>query len=163
MIVIAVAGFMAMVAVPALLNQVRTSRMSAAARKIATDTQEARWRAVRTGWQFRIVGYGNAATTNKNKYRLLGRSSTAVSWPADTAAVTSTTTQVAQAWVDFGQLYPQVKLNNGITANGGRFYVSFDARGAAFERQAVAPLVVLGQNNKTRNMNVAAIGSVVLQ
>jgi Tfp pilus assembly protein FimT len=163
MIVIAVAGFMAMVAVPGLLNSVRSSRLGAAARQLATDTQEARWRAVRTGWQYRIVGYGSSAGSNKNKYRLLGRSSTAVSWPADTAAVTSSATQVATAWTDFGKLYPQVNLNQGITANGGRFYVSFDARGAAFERQAVAPLVVTGQNNKTRSMNVASIGSVVLQ
>ncbi len=160
---VAVAGFMAMVAVPSLLGQVRSSRLNAAARQLATDTQEARWRAVRTGWQYRIVGYGSAATTNKNKYRLLGRSSTSVSWPADTDAVTSSSTQVVQAWVDFEKLYPAVALNAGITANGGRFFVSFDARGAAFERQAVAPLVVTGQNNRTRSMNVASIGSVVLQ
>jgi len=163
MIVVAVAAFMAMVAVPGLLNSVRQSRLGAAARKLATDTQEARWRAVRTGWQYRIVGYGSSASSNKNKYRLIGRSSTAVAWLSDTAAVTSTATQFASAWIDLSKQYPKVNLNQGITANGGRFFVSFDARGAAFERQAVAPLVVTGQNNKTRSMNIASIGSVVLQ
>lgn len=163
-IVIAVTTLMAMVAVPAFMEYQRTARINAASRQIASAAQEARWRAVNTGWEFRIVGYGDEGATNlKNRYRVMARSSSSVFWPADTASPTSTSTQIVEPWFNVGEKYPGVFINPGVSAGGGRFLASFNPRGAAFERTSVQPLVLRNIRQTSRTVQVSSVGSVILK
>jgi len=163
-IVISITTVMAMVALPAFMNYQRTARLNGASREVAAAIQEARWRAVQTGWQFRIVGYGDeAATTLKNRFRLIARSSTTVTWPLDTASPTSSSTVIVEPWVNVGTNYPGVYVNPGVTTASGRFVATFDPRGAAIERVSVSPLVVEDIQQRARSVQVSSVGSILFQ
>ena len=138
-----------LISVPAFSTMIARSRTSAATRTIMGDMLTARSMAVGTGWQTKIIGFGNASTdTKKNQYRMLARQNTGVSWPADTAADARTTTTWAEPWVNVPSLYPGVTLDPGGASGSDRFDVMFDARGAAtLSSTDFAPCRVLGSKD----------------
>ncbi len=146
------------IAIPAFYSMLQRSQLDAAVRQVTSDVREARSRATLAGWQFRLVGFENdSGSPFKNQYRLVGRSTTAVAWPADTVATFTSATQMAGDWIDVNRLYPRVKLDTSDAAN--RFWVSFNAQGAAFEVNSF-PLQVGHQSGQKQCLSVTGAGSI---
>lgn len=154
------------ITVPSISALMRNYRRDAATQQIVGDVRKARSQAILTGWQYRVVGYNNGASSAfKNQYRLLGRRSTAVSWPSTTAASFSSSTQFAEDWVNLPALYPGIRLNpSDATAD---FYVTFDARGVRTELDSFGPLVVstgtTASTTTTKTVVVTAVGGIKAQ
>jgi prepilin-type N-terminal cleavage/methylation domain-containing protein len=146
------------IAIPAFQAMLQRSQLDAAVRQIMSDAREAQSRASLTGWQFRLVGFDkDSSNAFKNQYRLLGRSSAAVAWPADSSPNISTATQLAAQWVNVNSVYPGVKLDTSDATN--RFYVTFNAQGAAFEINSF-PLEVSHTNGEKKCVGATAAGSM---
>lgn len=164
LVVVAIVGIMSLVAVPMFKTIFSRAQADGAALEIAAAAREARWKAVSQGWQFRVQGYGKQATaTLRNQYRLLARSTTAVAWPADTSSPFTSTTQYAGPWFNLKQQFNGVDVNPSSSANGGRFLVSFDSRGVAFENEVFAPLTLTSSSGKTRTLTISTSGNVQIQ
>jgi Tfp pilus assembly protein FimT len=145
------------IAIPAFYSMLQRSQLDAAVRQVTSDVREARSRATLAGWQYRLLGFDNdSASPYKNQYRLLGRSSTAVAWPADTVAAFTSATQMAGTWIDVNELYPGVRLDTSDATN--RFYVSFNSQGGAFETNSF-PLEVGHQSGQRQCLGITAAGS----
>ena len=163
LVVLAMLFIMTLVGLPLFTATLQNSRLDAAARQIAGDIREARAKATLTGWQYRLVGFnvggGQAA---KNQYRLLGRSSGAVAWPADSSGSFQSATQMAGAWINFNQLYQGVSLNPANSSPS--FYVSFNSQGVAFEWDpSINPLSIAHQSGGSRSVSITSAGSVRIQ
>jgi Tfp pilus assembly protein FimT len=163
LVVVAILGVMAGAAMPFFSGVIQNSRLDAAARQVVGDVRDARSKATLTGWQYKIVGFNvGGGQTYKNQYRILGRSSAAGAWPADTAGIFESATQMAGPWINVNTLYPGVSLNPSDTTP--RFWVSFDARGVAFEIDAsFNPLTVAHQTGATRSLRVTSAGSIRIE
>jgi type IV fimbrial biogenesis protein FimT len=154
------------ITVPSISTLMRNYRRDAATQQIVGDVRKARSQAILTGWQYRVVGYNNGASSAfKNQYRLLARRSSAVSWPSTTAAAFSSSTQRAEAWTNLPSLYSGVRLNpSDATAD---FYVTFDSRGVRIETDSFGPLVVstgtTASTTTTKSVVVSAIGGIRAQ
>ena len=163
LVAVAMLFIMTLVGVPIFTAMMQNSRLDAATRQIAGDIRDARAKATLTGWQYRLLGFNvGGGQPYKNQYRTLGRSSTAVAWPADTSGVFESATQMAGPWVNFNQLYPGISLN---PANSNpRFYVSFDSQGVAFEWDpSMNPLSITQQSGASRTVSFTSAGSVRIQ
>src|SRR6185295_1181769 len=109
-------------------------------------------------WEYRVVGYTTKSTgLHASQYRVLGRQSSAVAWPAENAAPFASDTQRAKGWVDVGSQYPGVLLD-GPDAD---FLVTFDSRGTAAGAGATFnPVQVLGKNGLTTSITVSVVGGI---
>jgi prepilin-type N-terminal cleavage/methylation domain-containing protein len=164
LVVILLGGLLVLAGVPAFMNYLRAARFNGAVNQVVSDAQQARYRAVSTGWQFRLIGFNSgAAHARRNQYRLIARRTTAAGWPSETAAPFESSTQSAGPWVDVNDLYPGATLNPTVMAGDGKFFVSFDARGARFGVQDFDPLVIGGETGTTRSVDVSAVGSLSIQ
>lgn len=169
-VVVGIISVMAIVGLPFFTAMMQNSRLDAAVRQLAGDVRGARSLATQTGWQYRIFG-GNAggSASYKSQYRLMGRSSTAVAWPADTSpnfnfpTPSAGATQMAGPWINFNQLYPGVSLNPSIS--NPSFYVSFDSRGVAFEWNPTSDpwMSVTPPSGSSRQLRITSAGSVKIQ
>jgi prepilin-type N-terminal cleavage/methylation domain-containing protein len=151
------------IAIPSFLAFTQRSKLDAAVRQIVEDVREARSRASLRGWQYRIYGFNyGAASAYKNQYRLMGRSSSAVAWPAETANPFQTATQMAGVWTNMNTTYPGVRIN---PADGTlHFWVAFDARGVAIDvDDSFRPLQVTHQTGGTMSVSVTTAGGVRIQ
>jgi Tfp pilus assembly protein FimT len=159
---IVVATALAFASVPPLVEIVRNSRLKAAARQIAGDLQQARARAVSTGWEYRLTGFGAAASGEyRNGYRMLARSSPLQDWPADSTPPSESATQLVGEWVEFDASYPGVAINED---DADRFAVTFDSRGVPVEKSLnFDPLQVSNKDGGARLVSVSAVGSVTLE
>jgi Tfp pilus assembly protein FimT len=137
-------------AIPSFLAYTQRSKLDSAVRQIVEDVLQARSRATLEGWQYRIYGFNYAAASAfKNQYRLMGRSSAAVAWPAETAAPFQTATQMAGVWTNM---------------NTPHFWVAFDARGVAIDvDDSFNPLQVTHQTGGTKSVSVTITGSIRIQ
>jgi prepilin-type N-terminal cleavage/methylation domain-containing protein len=150
-------------AIPSFLAYTQRSRLDAAVRQIVEDVREARSRATMRSWQYRIYGFNyGAASAYKNQYRLMGRSSSAVAWAADTATPFETATQMVGMWNNMSTTYPGVRIN---PADGtDHFWVAFDARGIAIDvDDSFNPLQLTHQTGGTKSVSVTTAGSVRIQ
>jgi hypothetical protein len=95
-----------------------------------------------------------------NQYRMLGRSSAAVGWPANTGPILQSATQIAGPWINFNQLYQGVSLNPAVSTQS--FYVSFNSQGVAFESMNF-PLTITLQSGGSRQVTVTTVGGVTIQ
>jgi Tfp pilus assembly protein FimT len=152
---------LAMAAVPPLYEIVRNSRLKAAARHLAGELRQARSRAVGTGWEYRIVGYGApAGNEHRNRYRVLARSQSAIPWPDETAAASASATQIVGEWVAIGELFPGVSINED---DGDGFALTFDSRGVPIERSLnFDPLEVSNATGAEKFLTVSAVGNVAI-
>jgi type II secretory pathway pseudopilin PulG len=158
--VVSILGIMAVIGLPLFTATLQTSRLDAAARQIMSDLQEARSRATLTGWQYRIVGYKiGGGSPYENQYRLVGRNSSAVAWPADNSGVFESATQMGGPWINIDTLYSGVRLNP--QDGNPSFWVSFDPRGVPFEISAgFSPLRVTHETGTTRSVRVSSVGGI---
>lgn len=159
LVTLALVGLLLLIAVPAFSNILRRSRLDGAARQIVSDVRDARSQAIATGWDYRVVGFrftsGNA---RRNQYRVVGRRSSAIAWPADTSPKFQSATQLAREWVDVATLYPGVRL----VSPAGRFEVTFDSRGTA-ETSEFNPLLARHPGLQQKSITVSVVGSVRVQ
>ena len=162
MLVIGIAAILMGVLVPNLTGFIKNSRRNGAAEQIAGDARKARARAITTGWQYRVYGFNaGASSAYRNMYRIIGRSSSGVAWPADSAAPAVTATLNIGPWVNMAKLYPGVSLNPSDGTD--HFWVGFDSRGVRFEIDpSFDPLYVTNQG-QVSSMTVSAVGSVDIQ
>jgi prepilin-type N-terminal cleavage/methylation domain-containing protein len=151
------------IAIPSFLAYTQRSKLDAAVRQIVEDVRQARSRASLRGWQYRIYGFNyGAASAYKNQYRLMGRSSGTVAWPADSAGSFENATQMAGEWINVNTTYPGVRINplDGTL----HFWVAFDARGVAIDvDDSFKPLQVTHQTGGTKTVSVTTAGSVRIQ
>jgi prepilin-type N-terminal cleavage/methylation domain-containing protein len=146
------------IAIPAFYTMLQRSQLDAAVRQFISDAREAQSKASLTGWQYRLIGFDKDSTNAfKNQYRLVGRSSSAVAWPADTSPNFTSATQMAAQWVNVGTVYPGVTLDTSDATN--RFYVSFNAQGAAFEINSF-PVEVSHTSGQKQCIGATAAGSI---
>src|SRR3970040_1152117 len=68
--------------IPVMMTSVESARFSAAVRQVAGDMRLARSKAVTTRWEYRIRGRDRRGGANANRYRVEGRRTPGVSWPA---------------------------------------------------------------------------------
>ncbi len=164
---------LAAIAIPAFFTMLQRSQLDAGVRQIMTDVREAQSKATLTGWQMRLIGFNYGSTDpKKNQYRLIGRSSSAVAWPAATVnpfGSVGTGTQMAGTWIDVNRQYPGVRFNPASASPN--FYVSFDSRGVAFEWNAgigacgVPPcwMEIVHESGAKKQLSVTTAGSVRIQ
>jgi hypothetical protein len=106
------------------------------------------------------VGFDLGSATNKNRYRIFGRSTSSVSWPADTAAPMISSTQYAGSWVRIDSMFPGVNLDYTTT----RFAVTFDSRGTSSDAATTFnPIVVTGRDGKQATLQVTTVGAIRVQ
>lgn len=159
--VLAIGAVIVIAAVPSMFNAIKRSRLETAARTVASDVREARARSISSGWEYRVIGFhATTGGTRANQYRLLGRRSSATAWPANEAAVTSTSTQYAGAWVNIGLLFPRISLQPPAAS----FTLTFDSRGTSSDAATTFnPLTVAGYSGAQRTVTVSTVGSVRIQ
>jgi Tfp pilus assembly protein FimT len=168
-LLVVVGIFIALTAIglPFFSAMMQNSRLDAATRQLAGDVRGARSLATQTGWQYQIVGFNvGGGSTYRNQYRMLGRSSSAVAWPANTGlnfnfpTPPAGATQMAGPWINFNQLYQGVSLNPSVSTQS--FYVSFNSQGVAFESMNF-PLTFTLQSGGSRQVTVTSVGGVTIQ
>jgi prepilin-type N-terminal cleavage/methylation domain-containing protein len=160
------------VSMPAFNTMMRNSLADVGVRQIAADIQDARSRAIRTGWQYRILG-GNAggSTSYKNQYRLEGRSSGAAAWPLATDGAIETSTKVAGQWINFSALFNNRAVSLNPSDADPDFFVVFDSRGAVIASSDVCPGVPspcsftlsVTRETMSRTVTVSSVGRVRIQ
>jgi len=162
-LVVTIMGLLTVIGLPFFTGTIQAQRLDGATRQIASDIREAQARASLTGWQYRVVGYNQSSgDSHRNQYRLMGRSSAAIAWPADTVGAFQSTTQMAGEWVDVTGLYPGVQINP--SSASARFWVAFDSRGVAFDIEASCnPMLLTGQSGTSKSLRVTTAGSVRIQ
>lgn len=129
-VAIAIGGMILLIAVPAFRAAIDRSRLDIATRRMTNELMNARSKAITTGWEFKLVGFGSASSDAKrNRYRLLGRRTSAVAWPMDTDAPFTSTTQTAGPWSDPSTVDSSLELLPGGAGANARFEITFDSRG----------------------------------
>jgi prepilin-type N-terminal cleavage/methylation domain-containing protein len=163
MVVIVIATILMAFVMPNFRGLIQGSRRNGAAELIAADVRKARARAIATGWQYRVYGFNaSAASPYKNQYRIMGRSSSAAGWPADTVPPMQSATQMAGKWVNIGTLYPGVNLNPVDVTD--HFWIAYDSRGVRIELDpSFDPLVVTNGTGTGRSIRTSAVGSVKIE
>jgi type II secretory pathway pseudopilin PulG len=156
-----VVAAIALAAVPPLVEIVHNSRLRAAARHLAGEMQQARARAVGTGWEYRIFGFGAAAGNGyRNRYRVLARSLPVQAWPDETAPPSESATLVVGEWIAIDDLFPGVQINAG---DGDGFALTFDSRGVPIERSLnFDPLNVSNASGIEKFLTVSSVGNVAV-
>lgn len=159
-VALAVVALVTLTAIPSFTSMLRRSRVSGASRQIISDIREARSRSLGSGWEYKLFGFAATSTdTRKNQYRVLARANSGVSWPSDTSAVMSSTTQRAGAWVNVATSFPGVNL----VSPTARFEIAFDSRGSAPAASSFNPLVVNNQWGTSSSITVTTTGGVRVQ
>src|SRR3970282_1203892 len=72
----------------------------------------------------RVSGAGNA-----NRYRVEGRRTPAISWPAEADTPQQTADLFVGAWINLAASYPGIQLDNSGTGSNPPFYAGFDSSG----------------------------------
>jgi prepilin-type N-terminal cleavage/methylation domain-containing protein len=153
-----------MVAIPAFNTTLERSRVESATRRVVSTVREARTRAVSTGWEYRVIGFGNASSSAaRNQFRWMGRNSSATAWPDDNVAPFTGATQVAGPWIDVVSEYGGVDLDPSGSVASDRFEIAFDSRGAVSASSGnFAPFRVLNDDH-AKGFRISAVGSVSLE
>ena len=148
------------IVVPGFATMLQRMRVDGAVRDIVSDVRDARAKAINTGWEYRVVGYRAASPGPfRNHYRVMARSSPAVTWPADNVDAFESSTQIAERWVEVGSRHPGVSLK----FRRPRFNITFDSRGAApTAAGSFNPLEIIGEGGQTTTLAVSVVGSVTI-
>lgn len=163
MIVVTLGALLLLIGTAGMSTALTNARHDGAVRQVISDVRDARSRAITTGWEIRLVGFGAGATGDRaNQYRVLGRQSSAVAWPSATGASFESATQLAGDWTDIGSTWPGVDL--AATTVDQSFQVTFDSRGAA-PSAAVEfnPVALVNQHGDTKSLTVTTIGAIRLE
>jgi Tfp pilus assembly protein FimT len=166
-VVVGIILLMVIVGLPFFTAMMQNSQLDGATRQLAGDVRDARSLATQSGWQYQIVGFNaGGGSTYKNQYRMLGRSSSGVGWPANTGpsfnfpTPPGGATQMAGPWINFNRIYPDISLNP--SNSNPSFYVSFSSQGVSFESMSF-PLQLSNQSGGSRQVSVTSAGAVRIQ
>ena len=155
---------------PVMMTSVESARFSAAVRQVVGDMRLARSKAVTTRWEYRIRGRDRRGGANANRYRVEGRRTPAIAWPAEADTPQQTADQFVGAWINLAASYPGIQLDNSGTGSNPPFYAGFDSSGKmcmpltqCFD--GVSPLVITKDSTgQTRQISIApATGHVRVQ
>lgn len=116
-------------AVPILMTNVDNARFNAAVQQIAGDMRLARSRAVSSGWEYRISGWDRRGGVNANQYRIEGRRTTAIAWPAAIDPVVQTADKYVGPWIRIGASFPGIQLDNSAAGANPPMYAGFNSSG----------------------------------
>ena len=164
LVAVAIGALIIMIAVPAFRAMMDRQRLDTATRQMVNDLWNARSKAVATGWEYKIIGFGNTSTdTKKNQYRLLGRSSSAVAWPADTVAAFTSTTQSAGAWTDLSQLQTGIQFTPGGGGTNARFEIAFNPAGGLSVNSGDFNPFTVTMSGTVKTIRVSVVGGVTAQ
>jgi prepilin-type N-terminal cleavage/methylation domain-containing protein len=162
-IVVAIGGILLLTALPALSNILRESQLDAAVRQLVGDLRDARMQATMSGWEYRLAGHAaGSADAHRNQYRMLGRSSTGVAWPAISAAPFQSATQLAGEWIDMESRHPGTRLEPG--GGAAAFDLTYNSRGAATASGTTfSPFVISGRADSSKSIRVSVTGGITLE
>lgn len=164
LVALAIGGLILLVAVPALTTVVDRSRLDIATRQLANDLRTAQSRAITTGWEYKLVGFGSASSSAmRNRYRLLGRRTTTVAWPLDTDSPFTSTTQMAGSWNDLSLINSDLQIVPGGTGADARYEISFNALGGVNVATGDFAPFQLRVKNDLASIRVSAAGGVTTQ
>lgn len=160
-VVVGMIAVLSGISIPLIGRVMAQNRARGGAEALIGAIREARSRAVASGWQYRVVGYTAADATVPNSFRIEGRASTAVAWPAPGAGPLNSSTLYAQRWTRVPQEFGGAQLGAGAT----QFVMTFDGRGS----QSVAPCApdpcmagfpvsVVAPGGTTQNLMVTVAG-----
>ena len=155
---------------PVLMTAVENARFRAAVQQIAGDMRLARSKAVSTGWEYRVRGRDRRGGANANRYRVEGRRTAAITWPAEADPAGQTADRYVGPWVRIGASYPGVQMDNSATGTNPPLYAGFDPSGKLCTPltqcfNGVSPLMITkNSSGQTRQISVApATGAVRVQ
>lgn len=114
---------------PVLMTSVESARFNAAVRQVAGDVRLARSKAVTTRWEYRIRGRDRRGGANANRYRVEGRRTPAIAWPAEAATLQQTADLFVGRWISLTATYPGIQLDNSGIGSDPPLYAGFDASG----------------------------------
>jgi Tfp pilus assembly protein FimT len=164
LVAVAIGALIIMIAVPAFRTMMDRQRLDTATRQMVNDLWNARSKAVSTGWEYKVIGFGNASTdTKKNQYRLLGRSSSAVAWPADTVATFTSATQSASAWTNLSTLQEGIQFTPGGGGTNARFEIAFNPAGGLSVNSGDFNPFTMTVKGTTKTIRVSVVGGVTAQ
>ncbi len=157
-------------AAPVMMTGVESARFNAAARQVVGDMRLARSKAVSTGWQYRIRGRDRRGGPNANRYRMEGRRTAGIAWPAEAALPQLTADQYVGPWIQLDASYPGIQLDNSAAGTDPPFYAGFDSSGKTCTPltqclDGIAPLTITRDTTgHTRQISIApATGHVRVQ
>jgi prepilin-type N-terminal cleavage/methylation domain-containing protein len=163
-VAVAIGGLVVAIAIPSFTTVLEHSRLDAASRQLSSALWNAHSKAVATGWEYKLFGFGNASTdARRNQYRLLGRRSSATAWPGDTDAPFSSTTQSAGPWTDLSMLSRGIQLLPGGTGTNARFEIAFNSRGALSVNTGDFSPFRLQVKDSSRLIRVSVVGGVTVE
>ncbi len=123
----ALTAIVAGAALPIMMTSVDNARFNAAVQQIAGDMRLARSKAVSQGWEYRISGWDRRGGVNANQYRIEGRRTTAIAWPAAIDPVGQTADQYVGPWIRIGASFPGIQLDN--SGPNPPMYAGFNSSG----------------------------------
>lgn len=125
----ALAAILVGAALPLMMNSVENARFNAAVQQIAGDTWLARSKAVSSGWQYRIRGRDRRGGANASQYRIEGRRTSAIAWPAETDLAGMTADVFVGSWIRIAAIYTGIQLDNSAAGANPPIYAGFDPSG----------------------------------
>ena len=125
----ALTAIVAGAALPIMMTSVDNARFNAAVQQIAGDMRLARSKAVSQGWEYRISGWDRRGGVNANQYRIEGRRTTAIAWPAAIDPVGQTADQYVGPWIRIGASFPGIQLDNSAAGANPPMYAGFNSSG----------------------------------
>jgi len=163
-IALAIGGLVLAIGVPAFTNVLDRSRLDGATRQLSGDLWNAHSKAITTGWEYKLIGFGDSSSDPKrNQYRLLGRRSTAVAWPSDSDEPFTSATQSAGRWTDLSTQSKGVQLLPGGGGANARFEIAFNARGALSVNTGDFSPFQLRVKDSTKRIRVSVVGGVTVE
>lgn len=164
LVALAIAGLILLIAVPAFTTVLDRSRLDIVTRQMANELRTARSKAITTGWEYKVIGFGSASTNAmRNRYRLLGRRTSAVAWPLDTDGPFTSTTQFAGPWSALSIDASNLQLLPGGSGADARFEITFNALGGINASTGdFAPFQVRVKND-VASIRVSVVGGVTTQ
>lgn len=163
-VALAIGGMILLIAVPAFTRAIDRSRLDIATRQLANDLRNARSKAITTGWEYKLIGFGNPSTNAmRNRYRLLGRRTSASAWPLDTTSVFTTTTQSAGPWTDPATVDTSLQLLPGGAGADSRFEIGFNSLGAVSVATGDFTPFQIRVKGDLASIQVSVVGGVTTQ
>lgn len=157
-------------AAPVLMTSVESARFNAVVGQVVGHMRLARSKAVTSRWEYRIRGRDRRGGVNANRYRMEGRRTSGIAWPAEGDPPQQTADQYVGPWIELDASYPGIQLDNSATGTAPPFYAGFDSSGKTCTPltqcfDGVSPLVITkGSTGQTQQIWIApATGHVRVQ
>ncbi len=162
LLVVAMLAVLAAISVPLVTRVLAQSKAQGGADAIAGAIRDARVRALKSGWQYRVIGY-SAGGTVPNSFRIEGRNPAASGWPAASDARVDLAASFAERWTSLSGEFGGTQVT---TDAGTMFVVTFDSTGIVPSGGCVIacitgfPIGAIAPGGTTHNIQVNVAGTV---